>query len=153
MWSNDNTRQHPRFYEYWAGKVYGDSKPTFGQNLKFFNRYQLGWMYWRYFMWNFAGRQNDIQGHYFNGDGTRDYLNGNWISGINFIDEARLGPQDNLPDAWAHYIAYTRLGGSKTFTELLECAGLDIPFDGECLRRVCEKANQWLEDCDLSGIT
>ena len=101
MWSNDNTRQHPRFYEYWAGKVYGDSKPTFGQNLKFFNRYQLGWMYWRYFMWNFAGRQNDIQGHYFNGDGTRDYLNGNWISGINFIDEARLGPQDNLPDAMA----------------------------------------------------
>ena len=98
MWSNDTDRQHPRFYEYWAGKAYGNQKPTAGQNLTFFNRYQLGWMYWRYFMWNFAGRQNDIQGHYFNDDGTRDYLHGNWISGIKFIDEARLGPQDNLPD-------------------------------------------------------
>ena len=99
MWSNDSKRDHPRFYEYWAGKVYGDQKPSGGQNLKFFNRYQLGWMYWRYFMWNFAGRQNDEQGHYFNDDGTRDYLRGNWISGIKFIDEARLGPQDNLPEA------------------------------------------------------
>ncbi|MBR4506020.1 MAG: DUF2723 domain-containing protein, partial [Bacteroidales bacterium] len=97
MWSNDTKRDHPRFYEYWAGKVYGDQRPSSGQNLKFFNRYQLGWMYWRYFMWNFAGRQNDEQGHYFNDDGTRDYLKGNWISGIKFIDEARLGPQDDLP--------------------------------------------------------
>ena len=99
MWSNDASRQHPRFYEYWAGKTYGDSKPSFAQNIKFLNRYQLGWMYWRYFMWNFAGRQNDSQGHYFNADGTRDYLNGNWISGIKALDEARLGPQDNMPDA------------------------------------------------------
>ncbi len=98
MWSNDTDRQHPKFYEFWAGKTYGNLKPTAAQNLKFFNRYQLGWMYWRYFMWNFAGRQNDIQGHYFNDDGTRDYLKGNWISGIKFIDEARLGPQDNMPD-------------------------------------------------------
>ena len=97
MWSDDKSRQHPKFYEYWAGKCYSGQKPTSGQNLKFFNRYQLGWMYWRYFMWNFAGRQNDIQGHYFNDNGTRDYLNGNWISGIKFIDEARLGPQDDLP--------------------------------------------------------
>lgn len=97
MWSDDTGRQHPKFYELWAGKVYGDQKPTSAQNLKFFNRYQLGWMYWRYFMWNFAGRQNDEQGHYFNDDGTRDYMKGNWISGIKFIDEARLGPQDNLP--------------------------------------------------------
>ncbi|MCR4659766.1 MAG: DUF2723 domain-containing protein [Bacteroidales bacterium] len=98
MWSDDAKRGHPKFYEYWAGKVRGDHKPTGSQNLKFFNRYQLGWMYWRYFMWNFAGRQNDIQGHYFNEDGSRDYIDGNWISGIKFIDEARLGPQDNLPD-------------------------------------------------------
>ena len=102
MWSDDTDRQHPKFYEYWAGKVYGDQKPTSAQNLKFFNRYQLGWMYWRYFMWNFAGRQNDEQGHYFNEDGTRDYLHGNWISGIKFIDEARLGPQDNLPEHMAN---------------------------------------------------
>ena len=98
MYSNDKERRHPQFYEYWAGKCRGDQKPTPAQNLKYFNGYQMGWMYWRYFMWNFAGRQNDIQGHYFNDDGTRDYMNGNWICGIKAIDQARLGPQDNLPD-------------------------------------------------------
>ena len=61
--------------------------------------------------------------------------------------------QDSLPDAWAHYLAYARLGGSLTFTELLQRAGLDSPFDGDCLRRVCIQARRWLEDCDLSGIT
>ena len=61
--------------------------------------------------------------------------------------------QDSLPDAWAHYLAYARLGGSLTFTELLQRAGLDSPFDGDCLRRVCIKASRWLEECDLSGIT
>jgi hypothetical protein len=66
------------------------SIPTFSQNLRFFFRYQIGYMYLRYFMWNFAGRQNDIQG---NGELTK----GNWISGIGFIDQARLGPQRNLP--------------------------------------------------------
>ncbi len=74
-------------------------KPTFGENMRFFFRYQVGHMYMRYFMWNFAGRQNDIQSH---GEPNK----GNWISGIKFIDEARLGPQDNLPgsikDNWAH---------------------------------------------------
>lgn len=67
-------------------------KPTFTENMRFFFRYQLGHMYVRYFMWNFAGRQNDSQGH---GDITA----GNWITGINFLDAARLGPQDNLPDS------------------------------------------------------
>jgi hypothetical protein len=66
--------------------------PTFGQNMRFFFRYQVGFMYLRYFMWNFAGRQNDMQG---NGELTK----GNWISGINFIDAARLGPQDNVPES------------------------------------------------------
>ena len=64
--------------------------PTFGQNMRFFFRYQVGYMYLRYFMWNFAGRQNDIQGH---GELTK----GNWISGIKFVDQARLGPQNSLP--------------------------------------------------------
>ena len=98
MWSADNERRHPQFYEYWAGKVRGNRKPSSAQNIKFMNDYQFNWMYWRYFMWNFAGRQNDIQGYYFNDNGTRDYLHGNWISGINLIDEARLGPQSKLPD-------------------------------------------------------
>ena len=61
--------------------------------------------------------------------------------------------RDDMPDAWAHYMAYARLGGSQTFTELLQSAGLDSPFDGDCLRGVCEKANEWLEGCDLTGIT
>jgi hypothetical protein len=66
-------------------------KPTFFENLKFFFHYQVNFMYWRYFMWNFAGRQNDIQG---NGEVS----NGNWISGIKFLDAMRVGPQDDLPD-------------------------------------------------------
>ncbi len=66
-------------------------KPGFGVNLSYFLNYQLSHMYWRYFMWNFAGRQNDIQG---NGE---PHL-GNWISGIPLIDNARLGDQSLLPD-------------------------------------------------------
>ena len=108
MYSSDRGRQHPQFYEFWAGRVRGDRKPSAAQNISFFNRYQMNWMYWRYFMWNFAGRQNDIQGHHFNDDGTIDYINGNWISGIKFIDEARLGPQDNLPDHLANNKARNR---------------------------------------------
>ena len=65
-------------------------KPTFIENLQFFLDYQLSYMYWRYFMWNFAGRQNDIQG---NGELNQ----GNWICGIPFIDNARLGDQSLMP--------------------------------------------------------
>ncbi len=65
-------------------------KPSFGANLSYLFEYQFGYMYWRYFMWNFTGRQNDVQGQYSD-------TNGNWLSGINFIDEMRLGSQDNLP--------------------------------------------------------
>jgi len=73
------------------GKTQTIMKPTFGDNLRFFFRYQIGHMYLRYFFWNFIGRQNDMQGF-----GGR--MQGNWISGIPFIDQIRLGPQDNLPD-------------------------------------------------------
>ena len=65
------------------------SKPTLFDNLNFLFSYQINYMYWRYFMWNFAGRQNDVQGEY-------SILNGNWISGITFIDELRLGNQKEL---------------------------------------------------------
>jgi hypothetical protein len=64
-------------------------RPTFGENLKFMFSYQFGYMYGRYFMWNFAGRQNDIQGRL-------DIFNGNWISGIDALDEMRLGSQQKL---------------------------------------------------------
>ncbi len=66
-------------------------KPTMGENLRFFIDYQLNYMYWRYFMWNFAGRQNDLQG-------MGEITHGNWISGFSFIDNPRLGDQSLLPD-------------------------------------------------------
>ncbi len=97
MHSNDAERNHPLYYKLWSGTS-GDRKPTMAENLRFLIRYQLGWEYARYFMWNFVGRQNDMQGLGFDGAGNEDVLNGNWLSGIKFIDEARLGPQDNLPD-------------------------------------------------------
>ncbi len=66
-------------------------KPTMAENLRFFVDYQLNYMYWRYFMWNFAGRQNDLQG-------MGEITHGNWISGYSFIDNPRLGDQSLLPD-------------------------------------------------------
>jgi len=69
----------------------GQRLPTFGENLTYFSSYQVNWMYWRYFMWNFAGRQNDIQGH-------GDEMRGNWLSGFSFVDQMRLGAQgDDSP--------------------------------------------------------
>lgn len=67
-------------------------KPSFGENLTYFFRYQVGHMYMRYFMWNFSGRQNDIEGH-------GNIKNGNWITGINGLDKARLGEQSDLPSS------------------------------------------------------
>ncbi len=106
MYSSDNGRRHPLFYRMWAGMSENAvNKPTFGQNLTYFFRYQVHHMYWRYFMWNFVGRQNDIQSYGLNyenspadaSNGTKDLIHGNWISGIKFIDNMRLGPQTDLP--------------------------------------------------------
>ncbi len=75
-------------------KSYGNylivEKPTTIDNFSFMFEFQFGYMYWRYLMWNFVGRQSDVQGKY-------DNLNGNWISGIKFMDSLHLGSQDNLP--------------------------------------------------------
>ncbi len=75
-------------------KTYGDyliiEKPSFGDNMQYMFEYQFGYMYWRYLMWNFTGRQNDVQGRY-------DNLDGNWLSGITPIDEIHVGSQQNLP--------------------------------------------------------
>lgn len=103
MWSRQP--EHLEDYKYWGQvkgtqvTVTGDDgtpetivKPTFGENLLFFIRYQVVHMYWRYFMWNFVGRQNDIQGH-------GEIMNGNWISGINAIDSWRVGDQKSMPDS------------------------------------------------------
>ena len=72
-----------------AGADY--KKPTFGANLKYFFDFQLGWMYWRYFMWNFAGRQNEIHAP------VADLFTGNWESGIKALDNIHLGDQENAP--------------------------------------------------------
>ncbi|WP_281297442.1 glycosyltransferase family 117 protein [Flavobacterium limnophilum] len=75
-------------------RSYGDylivEKPATADNLRFMVEYQFGYMYFRYLMWNFVGRQSDVQGRYDNQDG-------NWLSGITFIDELHLGSQQNLP--------------------------------------------------------
>ena len=102
MYSSD--KQHVEDYKSWVGidgrkvtvknrqgKTTQKTVPSVSDNLAFFFKYQVGHMYWRYFMWNFSGRQNDIQGH----GNVRD---GNWISGIPTIDNPRLGDQDNLPE-------------------------------------------------------
>lgn len=95
MWNSQGDREA---YESW-GNVTGRripfrdemiTVPTFGENLRYFFSYQLNFMYWRYFLWNFVGRQSDYQT-------TGSLTDGNWLSGIKFIDELYLGPQDNLP--------------------------------------------------------
>jgi hypothetical protein len=106
MWSS--RPEHIQVYKEW-GKVKGVKiqvtnrdgtretidKPTFGENLRFFFTYQIGHMYGRYFMWNFVGKQNDTQGH-------GNVINGNWLSGIKFIDNVVAGPQDTLTGESKH---------------------------------------------------
>ena len=103
MYSSDP--RHVEQYKQWTNFVGRPTKikdddgydkviqmPTFFENIKFFISYQCNFMYWRYFMWNFSGRQNDIQSH-------GELNHGNWITGISFIDNAMLGDQDLLPDS------------------------------------------------------
>lgn len=97
MWAD--RPDYVQAYRAWE-KIPEGKKATFGKNMDFMFSYQLGFMYWRYFMWNFAGRQNDNQG--FGG-----VVDGNWISGISFVDEnipfpgrlSGLGPQNNMPES------------------------------------------------------
>ncbi len=97
MW-NGSDQKYIQFYQSYIGdggsKVAGaqHKKPTFLQNLTFFFDYQMNWMYWRYFMWNFAGRQNDIHS-----PSPGEIMTGNWESGIDFIDHWRLGDQSDAP--------------------------------------------------------
>ncbi len=110
MWDGGNDRGQSDFYADFAnigkdpqtGKYY--STPTMADNISFFISYQFNWMYFRYFMWNFAGKQNDLQGS--NMGNVRD---GNWITGIPFWDNARLGDQSQMPDSIKHNKAHNRL--------------------------------------------
>lgn len=98
MWDNSNDQGHADYYADWAGigkdeRGRYDGKPSVGDNISFMMGYQFNWMYWRYFLWNFAGKQNDIQG--IHPSNVRD---GNWKTGIGFYDKMRLGDQNMLPD-------------------------------------------------------
>jgi Protein of unknown function (DUF2723) len=99
MWDQSNDQGHADYYAAWAGigkdkQGNWERAPTMGENIGFAFQYQLGWMYIRYFMWNFAGKQNDLQGVYMSN--VRD---GNWKTGIGPWDTMRLGKQDTLPDS------------------------------------------------------
>ncbi|MBR5982347.1 MAG: DUF2723 domain-containing protein [Bacteroidales bacterium] len=83
--------EHIAVYKDFGGMKPSQKKPTGLNNIKFFVNYQLNWMYWRYFLWNFSGRQNDIQGH-------GNTIHGNWITGFDAWDNARLGDQSLLPE-------------------------------------------------------
>ena len=102
MWSSSPDGKFEDFYRAYTGgkgrKVAGsnDRKPTMGANLYYFFDYQLGWMYWRYFMWNFVGRQNEIHS-----PTPGNIFHGNWESGVKFIDEFRLGDQSAAPSTLA----------------------------------------------------
>lgn len=109
MWDQSNDQGHADYYANWM-QIGRDQQgnweraPTMSENIQFAAAYQVGWMYLRYFMWNFAGKQNDVQG--INMGNVRD---GNWKTGIGFWDNARLGNQDALPDSLKHNKANNKL--------------------------------------------
>ncbi len=97
VWDPSNDQYHAEFYSEWlsldqdqqTGKY---EAPSYGDNMRWFFEYQMSFMYWRYFMWNFSGKQNDIQG-------LGNKRDGNWITGFSFIDNGMLGDQSKLPDS------------------------------------------------------
>ncbi|MFM7671083.1 MAG: protein O-mannosyl-transferase family [Bacteroidota bacterium] len=106
VWDNSNEQGHADFYADWLG-LGRDNKgqyeaPTFGDNLNWFFSYQMSFMYWRYFLWNFAGKQNDVQGF-------GNYRDGNWKTGFSFADDKRLGEQSKLPETLQNNKANNKL--------------------------------------------
>ncbi len=91
MWDSQNDRGQIDAYRAFSGLAEGD-QPTMADNIKYFMKYQVGWMYMRYFLWNFSGKQNDLEGF----GNVRD---GNGITGIPFIDNFFLGDQSKMPDS------------------------------------------------------
>ena len=109
MWDQSNDQRHADYYAGFAGiekDAQGnyDRAPTMAENIQFFVSYQINWMYWRYFMWNFAGKQNDVQGVQMSN--VRD---GNWKTGIGFYDNIRLGDQSTLPETLKNNKANNKL--------------------------------------------
>jgi len=110
IWDASDEQGHRQFYADWLnlaqrdqqGNITGYDPPTYSNNINWFFTYQLGLMYWRYFMWNFAGKQNDLQGF----GNVRD---GNWITGISFIDNQMLGDQSRIPTSSLNNKAHNKL--------------------------------------------
>ena len=109
MWDQSNDQGRADYYANFAG--IGKNKdgtyeraPTMGDNISFFMSYQINWMYMRYFLWNFAGKQNDVQGGEMSN--VRD---GNWKTGIGFLDAIRLGDQSKMPDSVKYNKANNKL--------------------------------------------
>jgi len=109
MWDQSNDQNHADYYAGWMGigkdkEGNWERAPTMAENIQFAFTYQLNWMYIRYFMWNFAGKQNDLQGVYMNN--VRD---GNWKTGIGPWDTIRLGDQSTMPDSLKNNKANNKL--------------------------------------------
>ncbi len=110
VWDRSNEQGHADFYASWLnlyqhdakGNVVGYEAPTYSDNMKWFFTYQMGLMYWRYFMWNFAGKQNDLEG-------LGNVRDGNWITGIPFIDNQMLGDQSKIPDSSLNNKSHNKL--------------------------------------------
>ena len=111
IWDRSNDQGHADFYADWLGLErtqnpqtgeQGYAAPSYADNINWFFTYQMGFMYWRYFMWNFAGKQNDVQGF----GNKRD---GNWIAGLSFIDNGRLGDQSKMPESLRNNKANNKL--------------------------------------------
>ena len=97
----DASENHAGFYRAYLG-LQGDEPPSTADNFIFFFGYQMNWMWWRYFMWNYAGRENDVEGQ-------GDPKNGNWISGIKALDKGRVGDLDKMPDGLVNNAARNQL--------------------------------------------
>ncbi len=107
VWDPSDDQYHAQFYAQWLGLARDQQTgkyeaPTYRDNMEWFFTYQMSLMYWRYFMWNFSGKQNDVQGM----GAVRD---GNWITGISFIDNNRLGDQSKMPDSLKTNKAHNKL--------------------------------------------
>ncbi len=97
VWDSNNDQGHADFYASWLGLGQDPQSqkyeaPSFGDNINWFFSYQMSFMYWRYFLWNFSGKQNDVQG-------LGNFRDGNWITGFSFVDDKRLGDQTKLPQS------------------------------------------------------
>ncbi|HNN32106.1 MAG TPA: DUF2723 domain-containing protein, partial [Chitinophagaceae bacterium] len=109
VWDASNDQSHADYYASFLniGQMQDgtyERSPNQIDNMHFFLGYQINFMYFRYFMWNFSGKQNDIQG-----SSLANLRDGNWITGINFIDNLRLGNQDKMPDSLTHNKANNKL--------------------------------------------